>query len=91
MWNPPPYQGPGTKLRDLKIRRGNWQFSEVLRDLLVAQEWGFKDPEEFWELPPWKRALMIATIETKYEMSTFEDQQARSNRPPTDPKLKDRT
>ena len=58
--------------------------------MLTAQEWGYKDPEEFWQLPRWKRALMIAQVEAKYEMSAYEDQVSQSSSTPTDPQFRGR-
>lgn len=81
---------PGTKLRDLKIRKGKWTFSEVFRDLLAAREWGFQNPEDFWDLPIHTQALIIAFVEAKQDMMAFEDQVARSKTGSPDPKFKGR-
>jgi len=74
-WNPSHKTGEGTPLEDLKIPESNWEYSEILRDSLTALAWGL-DIEEFWQLPPQKRALYIATVVVKSQMQAYEDKLA---------------
>ncbi|MHA2047608.1 MAG: hypothetical protein ACW99G_22740 [Candidatus Thorarchaeota archaeon] len=56
----------------MRIPESNWEYSEVLRDALTAMAWGL-DIEEFWLMPPQKRALYIQTVVVKSQMQAYED------------------
>ena len=71
-WNPSHELGKGTPLDQLKIPESRWEYSEVLRDSLTALSWGV-DIEDFWAMPPQKRALMIQTVVVKSQMQAYED------------------
>lgn len=74
-WNPSHQTGAGASLDDLNIPKSNWEYSEILRDALTALSWGV-DIEEFWAMPPQKRALMIETVVVKSQMQSYEDKLA---------------
>lgn len=62
----------GTPLDSLKIPESNWEYSEILRDSLTALAWGL-DIEEFWAMPPQKRALLTGTVVVKSQMQSYEE------------------
>lgn len=71
-WNPSHKPGAGIPLDDLKLPKSNWETSDVLRDAMTAQAWGI-DIEDFWAMPPQKRALYIETVVVKSQMQAYED------------------
>lgn len=70
MWNPKGLQKP-VPLMDLKESKGNWEYSELYRDIVVAKEWNL-DPIEFWNKPRLSRLFMIAYCETSGSIQSFE-------------------
>ena len=49
----------------------------LLPEMQAAKAWG-KEPREWFSLPTWERALMLATCEAEAEMRAYDDQvQAR--------------
>jgi len=69
--NPSHQKGKGTPVKNLKIPRGSWEYSELFRDILVAKDWGL-DPIEFWNRSKLSRALMIAFTEENAAMDGFD-------------------
>ena len=70
-WNPSHEPTSGTKLSELRIKSGPWEFGIDFRDVTVAHEWG-KTPSEFWALSRQDRTVMIAWTEAKNEMTAYE-------------------
>jgi len=58
----------------LIIEAGDWEYSELYRDVHIAHEWGFKDPAEFWKLSKTSRTIMTAYIEASGAMSSYDMQ-----------------
>jgi len=78
-WNPG-HKGSGVALKDLPVETGSWEYSPIFRDVLVAKEWGFQDPLEFWAKSPVSRAYMIAFVEASGAMESFADRQRQEKK-----------
>ena len=64
----------GIPLDSLRIPASNWEYSEVLRDALTCLAWGIDDLEDFWAMPPMKRALYTSAVAVKSQMRAYEEQ-----------------
>jgi hypothetical protein len=64
------------KLSNLDTGTGEWTAAPFFTEIDTAFRWGFQDPREFYKLPMWTKAVMIAYCGTKDKMEAWSEKKA---------------